>query len=463
VPAGSPALPPLLPNRYELILERHEIDTEGTSSLLAGASLAARARDAATGRSGPLRDVAASVTAPALIGFVAWTLRTARETGCRQVGFVARDGQILEAIAARLEAHRPDDERLALVYVHGGRRVVHAAGLTREVLDGEAPAWWIGEGLPAVAGAADAVDPRWHSPLEMVALDERDVPDVARDLAEISMRPVEEHAGLLRALWARPDVRSVLSQVGEERRRLLCRYLLERGLGRDRWAMVDLGWRGRSAVSVNRALRAGGLTTPLHLYFGLRRPDPELTRTGDWLTYLFCRPGPDSDALAGPGISSFLEAVCSADHGPVRGFHDDGRTVEPVLEPELNEPVIEWGLHDVHAAILEVADAVAPFADELSSDEVRAAAGEVLRTFLDDPDRDEAVAWGSFPYTADAAGVALAQLTTRWTWRDTARWTLRGKRPRSFWPQGSLETSAAATRTLVAARTRIAGAVRRRR
>jgi len=445
--SGSGAQPCSAPNRYESLLERYAAPTNGVAPLLADASRFVRSLNRTEGRAGRLVGVAAGVAAPALVGFVAWTLESARRAGCARLAYVSRDGQILHAIASRLEAHRPAGDRLELVYTHGGRRVWHPAGLTPDVLGAEAPGWWIGEGMPAGAPPA---------PLEMLALDERDVPEgVAASVREVRRRPVAEQPAQLRALWARADVQVALGDLSRERRRLLCAYLARSGLGEGRWAMVDVGWRGRSAVSLNRALGAEGMTEPLNLYFGLIKPDAEMTRTGDWAPYLFCRPGPDREAGdLGGGLPSFIEVICSADHGPVRGFREGLDGVEPVMDPYDTAPD-EWGMREVQSVILAVTDRVAPFVADLAEADLRPALIDLLRLFLHRPDRAEVEAWGPFPFAPDPGGAAAAPWVARWSTADMLRWAAQGRQPHSFWPQASRLLAPRAGRSLVELRKRV--------
>lgn len=369
------------PTRYEQALLAHTMATDGAASLLAGAGRIVRTQHDTHLDDARLR-VATGVAAPLLVGFVAWVLRTARAAGCEDVCFVSRDGQLLHAVAERLDARRADEERLTLHYVHGGCRAWHPPGLTEEVLDGPPPAWFLGEGVPDVGGP-----PRWQAPLDLLAIPVEQVPgDVVDALRAAARRGGSARRRALTELWSHPSLRALLADVAEHRRDLLVRYLDERSPGQRRWAVVDLGWRGRSGASLNRALRSAGRQTPLHLYAGLIRPESELTATGDWATYLFTRPGPDAGPMAWKGgLPSFLEVVCTADHGPVRGFEESGSQVRPVLDPT-DQRVEAWGRADLQTAILAVVDRVAPFALDLEHVDLRPAVADVVTRFLDDPE-----------------------------------------------------------------------------
>lgn len=433
--------------RYERALLAHTIATDGAASLLAGSGRIVRTQHDTRLDAARLR-VATGVAAPLLVGFVAWVLRTARAAGCEDVCFVSRDGQLLHAVAERLEARRAPEDRVTLHYIHGGRRAWHPSGLTEEVLDGPPPAWFLGEGVPDVEGP-----PRWQAPLDLLAIPVEQVPrDVVGALRAAARRGAAARRRALTDLWSHPSLRALLADVAEQRRDLLVRYLDERSLGQRRWAVVDLGWRGRSAASLNRALRSAGRRTPLYLYAGLIKPESELTATGDWATYLFTRPGPDAGPTAwNGGLPSFLEVLCTADHGPVRGFEVSESQVNPVLDPT-DERIEAWGRADVQAAILAVVDRVAPFALDLEHVDLRPAVADVVTRFLDDPDLDEVRAWGSFPYAVDAAGEVVTPWVSPWSLRQLLSWALRGNQPRSFWPQASMALAPRMGRSLVGLR-----------
>jgi FMN phosphatase YigB (HAD superfamily) len=75
-------------HRYEEVLEAHSFATGGLSSAIAGASRLARLTIPAEGpREAAIRDVAASVAAPILIGYALWVLFRARDQRLRHLDF----------------------------------------------------------------------------------------------------------------------------------------------------------------------------------------------------------------------------------------------------------------------------------------------------------------------------------------------------------------------------------------
>ena len=113
-PFGAAAL-----SRYERLLEGEAAATEGLTSSLAGASRLTRLQVVVDEPDHvAIRDVAAGVVAPAMVGFTLWVLRRAQQLGVRRLYYVARDGQILVDVAP---AHRPPGLDIECVYLYGSR------------------------------------------------------------------------------------------------------------------------------------------------------------------------------------------------------------------------------------------------------------------------------------------------------------------------------------------------------
>ena len=91
------------PTRYEHALSQSTAPRPAGLAQLAGAARYARLHtEASTSHEQALRTVAAGVLAPALVGFVAWTLQQAQARQIKRLYFTARDGYLLVPIAQRL-------------------------------------------------------------------------------------------------------------------------------------------------------------------------------------------------------------------------------------------------------------------------------------------------------------------------------------------------------------------------
>jgi hypothetical protein len=127
------------PTRYEALLDDACSRTGGFSGLLAGASRSTRLRLCRERPAMPAERVAvvAGVAGPLLAGYVLWCLRRAAEAGLPRLYFVARDGEVMLAMARRLAPALPADGGAAvdLRYLHGSRRAWLRSAPQQDLLD----------------------------------------------------------------------------------------------------------------------------------------------------------------------------------------------------------------------------------------------------------------------------------------------------------------------------------------
>lgn len=145
-------------NRYERLACAH-------AARLAGAMRQARLANPETN---PARrviwDTACNVAGPLLFGFVHWCLSQAAARGLRRIYFVARDGQLLHHIAARLAPAW--GFAIECRYLHGSRQAWHPAAEARvDELRARALGYLRQEGLLADSAWA-MVDIGWHGNLQ---------------------------------------------------------------------------------------------------------------------------------------------------------------------------------------------------------------------------------------------------------------------------------------------------------
>lgn len=122
-------------NRYEQILGGYAQETAGMSGKLAGASRYARLHTRVEStHEEALRDVAAGVMAPVLVGFVAWLLGRVQRRDLDRLYFTSRDGYHLVPIARRLGSLLGIDCEFEYLYL--SRAVVSAARSASENAEG---------------------------------------------------------------------------------------------------------------------------------------------------------------------------------------------------------------------------------------------------------------------------------------------------------------------------------------
>ena len=451
-------------NRYEQVLESWASATGGLSSIMAAASRSARQAVAAPSpREEALRDVAASVAAPLLAGFVLWVLQRAQDADLKRLYFVSRDGQILLELARRLS---PRLERSCeLRYLYASRQ-----------------AWWV----PAASAAIS------HQ-LEPLVTETGHV-SIRSILGRLSVEPEEigeglEELGFRESDWshdlsprARQEMRAiihdgVLRQIIERstapKRALLMRYLKQEGLldGED-WALVDLGWRGtlqkalgvllaNASAGLPRGLYFGIMTTP---FLGIATPSLEAS-CGPMEAYLFDERSRRGTATIGPEATQMIEAFCTGTDGALIGYQADGEQVTPMLVTPVNRPALEAGLPLVRETICRFSEDLALRPGSVNSDaDVRPATSAILKAFWRSPAPSAAAAWATFPFELNLARAESTQLATRFSWSDVVdafRTGVLGRRHWRPWVAGSLVITPAAVRLALRASTPAGRALRR--
>ncbi|WP_169155574.1 HAD family hydrolase [Brasilonema bromeliae] len=429
-------------NRYEQKLESHSYATEGLSSAMAGASRLVRLQvPVSSSKEEALRDVAAGVVAPTLVGYVLWILQQAQLMGLKRLYFVSRDGQVLLEIARRLVGKL--NFSCELRYIYGSRL-----------------SW----NLPAVV----SLDPQ--QALEMLKrpswiLDGTSTLSIRDFLARVSIAPQEIRdslaaIGFKEEDWSRilspqevqalhpvldkPEVSELILQKAVQKQQVLMKYLDQEGvLDSIPKGLVDVGWFGSSYDSLAALVNANGATLDVGFFYGLKS-NSKGNQSDSKKGYFFdqrTRTG-FKDVLPELGIVP-LEMFCSADHGTVLGFMEEGDQVRPVFKEEHNQRIIDWGLPLVRKAVYSFTEnllldpnLVNPWAD------VRQASADVLQSFWLSPSYTEAKAWGDFPWEAGHSENTNS-LAQSYSWINVAKsfLTARFAYNQGLWFEGSVAQS----------------------
>lgn len=435
-------LPQNNPNRYEVALEAHAEETDGLSSALAGASRLARLDPPDPTRSA-IADVSAGVIAPFVIGKLLWTLEVAKKEGLEKLFFVARDGQLFCDIAEVLAPQVGYTGEIC--YVYGSRQ-----------------AWSLG-GLRAVT----------EETLKPMLPDAGDVQATLRDaLMRLHLTPEQisvelVHAGFHRNLWDRalssqdtarlrqflardPDVRRALRDEAKLARELALGYFDQVGMITDQpIGFVDLGTGATLFNALSTMLDSVGQEPPLGFYFGLRSNVADI---GYGKPMAFMR---DEDLGMGylktPGLLTLVELACTAPHGSVCGYEDQGGTVMPVLCPDGNQEVVDWGLDLIHETVRRVAHELELSPDLIGTDgiDLRPAILDAFDLFWESPTRAEAVAWGDYPFE-DGWGTAAVRHPI--AERQNFVGAIKGGPHRHWWEGGASQLSGPLVRKAIESR-----------
>lgn len=373
-------------SRYERLLEEHSTGPDGLTGRLAVASRRARREVPAQGPvEVVLRDVAAGVAAPLLVGFLLWVLQRAVALGVGRVCFVARDGQVLADVSERLIARLGLD--LEVRYLHGSRQAWLLPTM-REATP-EATAW--------LTPGADVHHLSLRLLLARVGVTCQEVADeLARagwsDAVWDSNVPPAERRATLRRLLALPDLRRLVEQRAAEQHGLLVRYLAQQDLlDGTPMALVDLATGGTLHAALTSVLRAAGQEEPTSLILGQRRTSliPAGARLESWFPPEALQTTPQLP----DGLVPALELFCLADHGTVLGYVDDDGSAQPVLAPGGGDGPRQWGQPLVRRTVGHVAARLELDRGDLAVD-LRPVLTALFAVFWRSPTLPEARAWG---------------------------------------------------------------------
>lgn len=379
-------------NRYEKIMEAFAWRSEGLSSVMAGASRLARLSIInVADREKSLRDVSAGVASPLLIGFTLWVLKRAQSLGLKRLYFLSRDGQILVEIANRLIEKM--NLSIEIIYLYGSRQAWLLPSLTT-----------INErtlkGIVNLETEVDYLSPKILFARFYISQDEIKV-GVLEQIGIFSQDwnrnlNFAEREKLFNYILNNPEIESLILFKAAERRDVLLQYLNQVRLTEDDYfGVVDLGTGATLHNALAAVLETRNLNPPKSFYLGLRNiPD---SKYGLPESYMF-----DARQNLGftnsPGLITFLEAVCSGDHGSVIDYEVKGKIVRPILKEEANQTVLNWGYPIVRDTILAFTNYLLLDESLINPDgEVRAMSESLLQAFWLSPTEKEAHAWGSFP------------------------------------------------------------------
>lgn len=441
------------------------------SAEFARAAAAARAEAAVpTPYAAAIRDVAAGVAAPLLIGCTAWLLRDAAARGIERVYFLARDGQVLLQIAQALAPRIAPG--IACRYLYASRQAWLRNVADLQATDSGHWLWWgVWQGF--VPG---------ETTLENLLL-RLGVPggDLDGELAAAGFGP-ETHGrplgqgdlARLEAFFRTEAFAAALARSRAANRRLMRAYLAQEGaFDGTPAAMVDIGWAGNLHAALAGAQEAEGVAPARGYYLGFNRkqlPD----RAGLRSRYLYGFEDTDGDAepplkprFAQELVEIYLEIFCAADHGTLVGFREaDGRVV-PELAPGWEARMRAWGLPQLRATLTAVAARLDP--DMLTPAALmalRPTLRDLVEAFWLDPTAAEARAWGAFPVEiGEGHGARALPLAEPYRAADAAALVAgraRMRRHKYFWTEGALAMTPAPLRAglvaLRAARDRVRGA-----
>lgn len=418
--------------RYEEIMRTSRFAGELSRSMATASQYARRTIAVDTERERSIRDVAAGVAGPALLGYLIWLAREVPQVGGNRVYFLSRDGQILHRLAVQFASTL--GWKAKLKYVYSSRRTWNLAASTADDLAHEA--WLFGSFMRSNATdlcARLGLDPEEH----------RDV------LAEngVSLEPEarnddpEQRAAMERFL-ADERIKSAVADRIANQRSLIIDYAKQEGLTEPGAALVDAGWTGRMVNSFAKVLEDAGYRMPPAFFWGYQ-PKADVEHRTDVTAYMYDTSREQSPRWMPADIPFLIESLLMADHGIVSGYRRlESGGIEPVVDSTENRAAKSWGL-DLYWETLS------KFCVGLSEgsgwgQDIRPVLYELLSSFWSDPSRQEARSWGSYLYDSDPTGTAARVLARQFSSSEAESSLQAGRLERGdrAWLAGSLALTA---------------------
>lgn len=391
-------------NRFEKATLRVPSLAPWVTSQFAGISRATRlslARDDLEGSA----EIASSVVAPLLVGFVLWTLRDAKARGLKRLYFVARDGQVLHKIARALD---PDGSRFGVEarYLYGSRQawyIPSAFAVNRDELE-----------FVLMTGQSSA--PRHNLKRVNLTPEALESPLTRYGFPKETWETQLEGEAVER-FWTfleDPEVApQVLAQAASAREDALA-YFEQEGLLQDKnWALVDVGWTLRTQGSLHKVLESAGQPHTLGYYLGISKTRFSSRSYGQGRAYLLEEA--ENEALA--PIRTLFEnkglidqVFTMADHGSTSRYERVGGKMVPVLSKLPAHPKREAFLRTVHELVTRYAAELASSPAIDYEPELRAVARAVTGTLIAEPTRAEARALAWAPISDDPNELRAAPL-----------------------------------------------------
>ncbi len=433
--------------RYEDLLESRSRDLDLVGSWLAGASRIARLEAVGRGVPAPVAQVSSGALGPLLVGYALWVAGQARARGVKRLYFVARDGEVMLAAARHVLAVVAPD--LELRYLYGSRQpwIFGAAATSDTILER-----WVTVGRDFTVRTALARVQLTPEEAYAVTGDPLFDPSTADEALDAEgRRRIPE-------LLTGPDYLERVRKNAETQAQETLAYLRQEGFFDGvPSALVDAGWKGHTAEAFDHLVqREGGLPVH-HLLIGIVEAELDLRREAGVLMvpWLFDQQREHAPRTSFENPHVFVEMLCAGTTGRTLGYERDGDRMRPVLAEAVNERVIAWGLAEMQAVAVRVAELVAPVlhAEHVHLD-LRSSVRDALRTLWLTPTPAEAEAWGSFP-SEEETELPFAPVAQRLSTGDVVTRLRRGDgriRRTNTWRVGSAMASNQPWRGLLLAR-----------
>lgn len=380
--------------RYELLLEKFRDETNGLTSLLAGAGRLLRLQyDNGPQHTAGIARIVGNVVGPTMVMYVLWMLKEAQNRGVKQLCFVSRDGYVPYLVCNKIS--KALGYEIKCFYMYGSRQSWFLPSLTAF---NETSFDWIVDKYEGTT--VETIFKRVH-------VSWQDLQNLVPELNAIFASPdmavtpaIQEKIKQL--LTANDKLRNHILAIAGEKRETLLSYLTQEGIGfKEKTGIVEVGWSGRTRASFRKIVGGEKAQNLEWFYVGLlphrQHEQPEMMNTflhGLELQY---------ESL--DGMPSIVESFCFAPHGSVIDFVFQNGRVMPVFNPVGEAELDAWGRQHFFSCMEEYCDLLPlEIIRSLNYYNLRNATYSLLDAFINSPSKSDAEVWGSIPFIHDQFG-----------------------------------------------------------
>lgn len=382
-----------VPSRYETILWKNS-NGHLLGSLVAGSARVARLSHTSSDReNSALWRISTGVAGPQLLAFVTWVLIEASLAGIKKLFFLARDGEILQKLADLVA--RTYNLETECHYMMASRQALYIPSLSKDPLIA----------VEEIVGAAKSRKTFRQILTELEFLENEieayaQVNSIAADLilSDDSFRAFAlNNKKFLERLVKTIEIRSDAFNSYADNIGLFSNKL---------FGIVDLGWHGNLQTRLEKCISAD-YVKPVGYYFSLLSDHPSLAgRTKCFVERAVIN-------------INLLETFCLATHSTVTGYFLREEQPNYILAASRHDGPKLWDVSEQQKGIMKFSESLFRNLQpcQYSLPELlltlKPAADAAFDTFINNPDPDEALVYGSVEHAADQLHLQVFELAPR--------------------------------------------------
>jgi hypothetical protein len=380
-------------------------------------------------------NTAANVIAPVFFGFIYWCLTEAKRQEIDRLYFVARDGQILWKIAQVI--CRNWNFNIDCRYLYASRQSLHFPSIQ---YIGEVELDWIFLPFDFLS---------IHIICERVNLSPEKIENLLlnngfkREVWDKNLTATQRVR--LKGIFKLKEVADLIVAKAEEYRQKAIGYFKQEGINdRTSFALVDIGWTGRSQYSFSKLLSIAGMYPEggvKGFYFGLTEIKNIFLK--DELVSFFIQPDEFSDKFLLCN-HEILELFLSADHGSTIRYEKKSENYIPILRDENDEVSFRWHVPIQHKSTIKFTTFLTQLLDSNCCEimQFQQITEDLLKQFIHTPTKEEAEVFGSLVFSQQQSDSKFYTLAPAYNLTDFFKIIFKPKYIHSFvWLPASVQRS----------------------